>query len=91
MIWLYEAMLRKGLTTSLRHFSKVWLGKSPNYVADRGWDAISMGAMAVCALRLRSFDEEDLAEAVIRYMGERGPSTGSIASTTSTPRAAAHP
>ncbi len=42
---IYEAALRRGIARSKREFSTTFLGRAPNYLADRGRGGCSVGAL----------------------------------------------
>ncbi len=42
---IYEAAKERGLVRSLRHFSKEFLHRAPNYLADTGFERCSAGAL----------------------------------------------
>jgi hypothetical protein len=57
---IYNAAKARGLTRSKRHFSKVMLGKSPNYLADRSWSACSLAALLNLYRKLGEIGQADL-------------------------------
>ncbi len=59
---IYEAAKARGLARSLRQFSTAFLGRCPQYAADRGLDRCSAGALLNLYKRLGEFGHADLQE-----------------------------
>ncbi len=57
---IYEAAKARGLARSLRQFSRDLLGRCPHYVADRGLDGCSAGALLNLYKRLGELGHADL-------------------------------
>lgn len=85
MFEIYDALRKKKLTKSQRHFSSNWLGRHPNYVSDTGWDSPSALALAVLHGRLQAAGEHDLAVEAFSLLTARASDytqpTGPAAST----------
>ncbi len=57
---IYEAAKARGLARSLRQFSTAFLGRCPQYAADRGLDRCSAGALLNLYRRLGELGHADL-------------------------------
>ncbi len=57
---IYEAAKERGLVRSLRHFSKEFLHRAPNYLADTGFERCSAGALLNLYRRLGEIGHVDL-------------------------------
>ncbi len=57
---IYEAAKERGLVRSLRHFSKEFLHRAPNYLADTGFEGCSAGALLNLYRRLGEISHVDL-------------------------------
>ncbi len=57
---IYEAAKERGLVRSLRHFSKEFLHRAPNYLADTGFERCSAGALLNLYKRLGELGHADL-------------------------------
>ena len=57
---IYEAARRRGLTRSLRHFSRAYLGRAANYAADTGLGQCSASALLNLHRRLGEAGHADL-------------------------------
>ncbi len=57
---IYEAAKERGLVRSLRHFSKEFLHRAPNYLADTGFEGCSAGALLNLYRRLGEIGHVDL-------------------------------
>ena len=59
-IGIDEAAKARGLTPSLRHFSREFLGRKPNYASDTGLARCSAGALLNLYKRLGEAGHADL-------------------------------
>lgn len=70
---IYEAARARGLVLSKRRFSKDYLGRGSNYLADRGFDGCSAGVLVHLHRRLGNAGQPDLQarvlELLLRYQG----------------------
>ena len=57
---IYEAAKERGLVSSMRRFSREFLGRAPNYAADRGFDRCSAAALLSLYCRLGDVEQVDL-------------------------------
>ena len=57
---IYEAARARKLLVSRRQFSREFLGRAPNYAADRGLDRCSAGALLNLYRRLGEAHQTDL-------------------------------
>ena len=57
---IYEAAKARGLARSLRHFSREFLGRKPNYAADTGLARCSAAALLNLYKRLGETGHADL-------------------------------
>ncbi len=57
---IYEAAKERGLVRSLRHFSKEFLHRAPNYLADTGFERCSARALLNLYRRLGEIGHVDL-------------------------------
>ncbi len=57
---IYEAAKARGLARSLRHFSREFLGRQPNYASDTGLARCSAGALLNLYRRLGELGHTDL-------------------------------
>jgi hypothetical protein len=57
---IYEAARARKLLVSRRQFSREFLGRAPNYAADRGLDRCSAGALLNLYRRLGEARQTDL-------------------------------
>lgn len=57
---IYEAARKRCLVSSQRRFSQEYLGRKPNYLADRGFDRCSAGALLNLYRRLGEKGHTDL-------------------------------
>ncbi len=70
---IYEAAKARGLAPSKRRFSEDYLGRAPNYLADRGSDRCSARAILHLHRRLGEAGHRDLqARALEILLGHRG-------------------
>jgi hypothetical protein len=75
---IYEAAKERGLVRSLRHFSKEFLHRAPNYLADTGFERCSAGALLNLYRRLGEIGQVDLqACAFERLLAAEDQSVGS--------------
>ena len=78
---IYEATKTRGLTRSLRHFSRDFLGMAENYAADTGFARCSAGALLRLHRRLGELRQADLQERVVERLlaaGARGGDAGAV-------------
>lgn len=76
---IYAHLQQRGFTRSERHFSTVWCGRAPNYLADTGGDTLSPATGIELCRRLLHARQADLANRVIQWLilGRRpAPPTG---------------
>ena len=57
---VYNATKERGLVRSRRQFSREYLGRAPNYAADRGFGRCSAGALVSLFRRLGEARQADL-------------------------------
>lgn len=57
---IYDAARERGLVRSRRQFSREYLGRAPNYTADRGFNGCSAGALVSLFKRLGEARQTDL-------------------------------
>ena len=57
---IYEAAKSRGLVSSMRRFSREFLGRGSNYASDTGLDQCSVGALANLYRRLGEIGQADL-------------------------------
>ena len=57
---IFEAAKARGLVRSRRQFSREYLGRAPNYAADRGFGHCSAGALVNLFRRLGEAGQFDL-------------------------------
>lgn len=72
---IYEAAKARGLTRSLRHFSRDFLGMAANYASDTGLARCSADALLRLHRRLGELRQADLQERVVDRLlaaGARG-------------------
>ena len=65
---IYKAAKARGLARSLRQFSTTFLGRCPQYAADRGLDRCSAGALLNLYRRLGEAGQLDLQARVLELL-----------------------
>ena len=74
---IYEIARERGLVRSRRQFSREYLGRAPNYAADRGFTHCSAGALVNLFRRLGEAGQVDLqAEAFTRLLAAEAQECG---------------
>lgn len=73
---IYEAAKARGLTRSLRHFSRDFLGMAENYATDTGLARCSADALLNLHRRLGEFRQTDLQERVVDRLLAAGARIG---------------
>jgi hypothetical protein len=67
---IYTEVRARGLVRSLRQFSRDFLGRAPNYAADRGLSRCSAGALLHLYRGLTELRQADLAAAAFERLLE---------------------
>lgn len=72
---IYEALRVRGLVSSLRQFSRAFLGRAENYAADRGLDQCSPDTLVTLHRRLGETGQPDLQASVRGMLLDRSSSS----------------
>jgi hypothetical protein len=74
MAEIYESLRERGLASSLRHFSRVFLNRAENYVSDRGLGRCSADALLNLHRTLGETGQADLQASVRAWLLDGPPS-----------------
>lgn len=67
---IYKAAKERGLVSSLRRFSRDFLGRAPNYASDRGLDRCSAAVLLNLYRRLGDTGQTDLQALAFQHLME---------------------
>jgi hypothetical protein len=67
---IYKAAKERGLVSSLRSFSREFLGRAPNYASDRGLDRCSAGVLLNLYRHLGDAGQADLQALAFQHLLE---------------------